>query len=183
MIPYRTIIYFIIAFIFLFGCSLKNKELQNNQNFHKKHFAFPDSVLVVKDSALCYQKINNLIDLSRSTLVVIVWGDCHICMKKINLWEDFISSYDLYDFQILIVVTTKSPEYFIRVFKPELTYNGILVIDNNNCFYNLNNLSVKNIAYHTFLLDTNGEICLVGDPFVFPELEIRYLNKMKTCNE
>lgn len=172
----------ILAMLIQFACS----NFTDNQSTNKitnKCFFYPDSISTICDSNIVRVPISNIIDTSQKALVAIIWGDCHVCMKKINQWAALIEEYNLQDFQSLIVVTTQSPQYFIRIFKPELIYTGALAVDTQSSFYKLNGLSNADIDLHTFLIDSNRKIKLVGDPFVYPELVAKYIQEMSTCHE
>ncbi|MGE0077542.1 MAG: hypothetical protein AB7S48_06755 [Bacteroidales bacterium] len=150
---------FILFSLIIISCS--NHRVSPIKTINDTLF-FPNSLSTISDSSLIQSPIGNIIDTSAKTRVTVVWGDCHVCMKKINQWATFIEEYNLQDFQTLVIVTTTSPQYFIRIFKPELLYKGALVIDTENSFNKLNGLSYINFGYNTFLIYSNRKIVLIG---------------------
>lgn len=172
----------IISLLVLSACNNSSDNHTTNK-IANKYFFYPDSLSTICDSNTVHVPISNIIDTSQKTLVAIIWGDCHVCMKKINQWAAFIEEHHLQDFQTLMVVTTQSPQYFIRIFKPELIYTGALAVDTQNSFYELNSLTNADIDLHTFLIGSDRQIVLAGDPFIYPELAAKYIEEMSTCHE
>jgi hypothetical protein len=95
-------------------------------------------------------------------------------MAKFKEWEKIRGKAPFKDVQMAYIVTTPYPDYFLKVFYPEIKHGGILLIDDSDSFHSLNNLKYSQAHLNTFLVDSTFSIMLQGDPLVMPGMLERY---------
>jgi hypothetical protein len=146
-----------------------------NQCSNTKHLLLPDSILLVRpEGGLGVIGTKCLSTGNRTTIITTIWGECHVCMAKFKEWEQIRGKAPFKDVQMVYIVTTPYPDYFLKVFYPEIKHGGILLIDVDDSFYSLNNLKYAQAHLNTFLVDSTLSIILQGDPLVMPGMLERY---------
>ena len=101
-------------------------------------------------------------------------------MAKFKEWEKILSKELFKRVQMVYIVTTPYPDYFLKVFYPEIKYSGVLLIDNSDSFYSLNNLKYSQQQLNTFLVDGTFRIILQGDPLIIPDMLKQYEKAIKS---
>ncbi|MDY0202039.1 MAG: hypothetical protein RBR40_13750 [Tenuifilaceae bacterium] len=116
----------------------------------------------------------SLISDSYITIITPIWGDCHVCMAKFKEWEQVLCKESFLGIQMVYIVTTPYPDYFMKVFYPEIKHSGILLVDDKESFFSLNNLKYSQAYLNTFLVDSAFNIILQGDPLAIPGMLEQY---------
>jgi hypothetical protein len=171
-----TFLGFIIVVIMFsqWGCNSCRNEGNDVDSFVKtragKTLVFPDSLTVIHDSKLDRKPYGYVINHAKATIVSVIWGDCEVCVEKMIKWNGLLKEGRLSGVQLVFIVSTPKVNYFLKVLYPMIDYDGVLIIDNKEDFYHLNDLSNATLEYNTFLVDNSFKIVLVGDPIIFPDL-------------
>jgi len=171
---------FLCLIIVLFHSCITNASKEKcKDSIVSEQFVITDSLTIVVDS--CLQRVESvkLFKLNKPLFVIVVWGNCHVCIHEIYKWADFIETNNLCNFQTLLIISTDNPKYFIKFYYHELLTIGALVIDSNDTIAKMNRLCKLRPDRNVFLLDENKKVVIQGDPFVYPELMQRYLEAMK----
>lgn len=172
----QTIIpYCLLLLFFCFSCSTTN---ENNNN--KRTINYPDTLWSIKNNLLFKTYTKGNLDSSKLTIITTIWGECHLCMAKFKEWEKILSKELFKRVQMVYIVTTPYPDYFLKVFYPEIKYSGVLLIDNSDSFYSLNNLKYSQQQLNTFLVDGTFRIILQGDPLIIPDMLKQYEKAIKS---
>lgn len=168
-----------IAYSLLFvllGCNNERKEVSANICKLTNH-----DVIVPYDKLLLYEGRYALYEytmLEPLNLVVYVDNsECSSCyLSNIQRWEPFLDSLRLnYDYVRTTILFTPSNEVQNSFFE-KLRYTKFkypLYIDTCNVFSRTNRHIPSNKMYHTFLIDENNKVILVGNP-----LTNKKINKM-----
>lgn len=104
--------------------------------------------------------------LSRGVNVVTpVWGDCHVCMDKFTRWDSLLCAEGL-ELNILFVVCTSYPDFFLSTLYPDIPKNKCfrIVLDSTGYFNGRNNLKLEDSHLNTFLVKNSTQIILRGNP-------------------
>lgn len=164
---FATCFVFIALFV---SCFNKNDGFDYSDN----RLLLPDSVLHINSGVLHKLAANNVLYSTSPSIITTIWGDCHVCMSKFNEWKNLRKSWGTEDVHMVFIVTTEHPEYFLKVFYPEIEYSGLLLVDSTNDFYTLNHLQQEAAQQNTFLVDSTFRIVLQGDPLLKPSLQEKY---------
>lgn len=131
------------------------------------------------DMNVTYNGVDTVInDMFESDLKFVVYADSVDCIScginKMHMWMPFIKFSKLYNgkikFYFIFHPTDKSINNIKTSFKQtELDYP--MLIDKNGDFEKLNPHLPKNKALHTFLLDENNKVILVGNPLYNKDIE------------
>ncbi|QKG79190.1 hypothetical protein [Tenuifilum thalassicum] len=169
---------FHLLVLILFSCSRinTNKDECNTSLLNKK-LILPDSISVVTNDTISFHKTSEVLALNKPTLIITIWGDCHVCAHKTFEWADFINHNKL-NIQTLLVVITDTPSYFLRIFSDQIPEIGIVAIDKR--IINENNLCELRPDLNVFLIDPNQFVRIQGDPFIYKELKEKYLKMIKS---
>lgn len=171
---------FLVLIIALFySCKTITPKDDCKDSIVGEQFVLTDSLNTVVNSNLLRVESNKLFEPNRPLFVIIVWGNCHVCVHEIYKWANFIESNNLCNFQTLLIITTDNPKYFIKLYFHELPSIGALVIDSNDTIVKMNRLCKLRPDRNVFLLDEKKRVVIQGDPFVYPELKKKYLEAMK----
>lgn len=135
-----------------------------------KTVVFPDTITLIQNSHVKKESFGYILKRSKATIVSVIWGDCQVCIQKMNKWNSLKESGHLPEVQFIYIMVTTNIEYFLKVFYPMIKSNGVLLIDDKDQFYRLNGLNNINLEYNTFLVDKSFKIVLVGDPLIFTDL-------------
>ena len=165
----------IVSLVILnYACTGTNTDTQT-QCSNTKHLLLPDSIILVRPKGvLSVTGTKCLSTGNRTTIITPIWGECHVCMAKFKEWEKIRGKAPFKDVQMAYIVTTPYPDYFLKVFYPEIKHGGILLIDDSDSFHSLNNLKYSQAHLNTFLVDSTFSIMLQGDPLVMPGMLERY---------
>ncbi len=180
---------FFISILILFtisSCKLFRQENEANrlkriyQEFLGKKLDLPDSVFILDRN--CIQKKNNIDLNNRNQLKIItrIDGNCGKCINDIKRWnEEIIKKIDTSFVNIHIFIYTDNPSYFTKHICPEIAIDYPLLIDTLNRFVISNDLPRFDNRFHSFLLDKNNNIILIGSPLHNSDLKTLYLGEIE----
>ena len=162
----------------------KNNEAKQLKNIYykltEKKLKLPDSVFVLDRN--CNQEKQN-IDLNKGDKLKIITridGSCGKCVNNLKRWEEeIIEEMDTSLVKILIFIYTEDISYFTNVICPEIAINYPMLIDTLNLFVINNDLPRFDNRFHSFLLDRNNNIILIGSPLHSRELKTLYLDEIE----
>ena len=116
-----------------------------------------------------------------SELKLIIYSDsigCSPCsIKYMYEWDDLIEYAKQFNDRLkyyFIFSPKKNDEYSLRFALKGALFDYPVVLDNKGDFERLNQHLPKNKALHTFLLDREGNVILVGSPLNNPKVEILF---------
>ncbi|MBW6536239.1 MAG: hypothetical protein K0B11_14620 [Mariniphaga sp.] len=184
----RFRIYFIlmlafISFVYLNGC----KENKNNNRITNeikditksmlgRNISFPDSLL----QKLQETEKSVLNKRNRPKIISVIAGNCETCIKDFKKWEPYLKEMKLmgYNNNLFFIVEDVDASFFKKYYGEEAPTKLTLYFDKNQTFSKLNNLPhIKMLK--TFMIDTNNEIILVGNPVHDRNLWNLYLEGLK----
>ncbi|NLO69530.1 MAG: hypothetical protein GX102_00970 [Porphyromonadaceae bacterium] len=168
----RFRIHFILLLIFishiLYGC----KESKTNTEYAKeikdiaksmigRSISFPDSLL----QELQEPKKSVLNKRNRPKIISVIAGNCETCIKDFKKWEPYLKEMELmgYNNNLFFIVEDVDISFFKKYYGERPPTELTLYFDKNQTFSKLNNLPHIKIL-KTFMIDTNNEIILVGNP-------------------
>lgn len=165
------LLYFLIAGS-LFSC-IETKSAE------ELRLSISDSLLAIKGNQLEILNSSNHMITKKLAIVTTIWGECHICMEKFEHWEQLLNKQQFNEVDIVYIITTPYPEYFMKVYYPELNHRGTMLIDSNDRYFNLNKLKHSTPYLNTFLVDSVFNIILQGDPLTMPGMMDQYERSIK----
>lgn len=140
-----------------------------------KPIMFPDTVTVLKDKEFERIKTSSLLG-SEYTIVKQVTADCPKCIHGMQLFQEEISdNLDTSIVKPVFIIFTDYFRNFTENILPEINNIQPLVIDTLNRFVLMNDLPLFDVRFHTFLLDKQNRIIVIGDP-VNPKIKKLYQN-------
>lgn len=153
----------------LFSC-IENKPAE----YYK--LLIPDSLLIVKSSQLEIHYSSKLIITKKLAIITTIWGECHICMEKFEQWEQLLANQQFNEVDIVYIITTPYPEYFMKVYYPEVNHSGTILVDSRDRYFTLNKLKHSTPYLNTFLVDSSLKVILQGEPLNNPRMITKYEN-------
>lgn len=139
----------------------------------------PISVPLDKLSCLFDEEKISIISVNDSCMLkLVIYTDsieCSSCrMKEMYKWDDFLSKLGAYSSQIevfFIFAPLYSNMGLFKMVAKDLPQNYPIYIDTTNIFYRENPQIPSNPALHTFLLDEQNNVILVGNPLKNKKIE------------
>ena len=175
----RKIILFFV-FLTLFSCDSKSVRKQL-LNFIGTEIIIPDDLqltILGRDTLLQYMDV---------PIKMIVWYDsagCASCqVKQIQEWENIIAYTDSLKnvFEIIFVFSPKASDYdSVRLALLTSDFEYPVFIDDRNSFGKMNPRIPSDKRMHTFLIDGNNEVILVGNPVYNDKLWELYKENIKS---
>ena len=159
----RNIGYIFILMI-LFSCNFTSFEKQLT-NFAGTEIIFPDSLQA------SFKGLDTMICISDAPMKMVVWYDsvgCSSCrIQHIHEWNEIVfyanKIGDVFD-PVFIFSPKASDLHGIRIALRTVGFEYPVYIDNGNFFSKNNPHIPSNKRMHTFLLDENNKVVLVGSP-------------------
>lgn len=152
----------------LSGCDSKsNKPLDvESQN---KYLSFIGSNLELPQTGMTLQNGKFVqVEIMRTnfTIVTRIDGTCTQCFVDFEKWKSLLDLAERRDdVSILFYVHTRDVDEFVSFYYPRLGISNPIHIDTLDQFLVANKISPNdNRNYHTFLLDEDGKVVLVGNP-------------------
>lgn len=180
----------IIAIITAFSaCNDKSRDTQETQktrieNIEKmegKVIEFPDTI----NSMVNYSaKLNDIYTEKNIKIINFTDGRCPACIERLNGLNQVSKELDTIagtDINLISFVLIENKKQFMGNIYPELDCLPLILVDNYR-FLEKNKLPVSGI-YHTFLVNTDNEVELVGNPYQNKELKQLYIEKIKSLAE
>ncbi|MEA3450890.1 MAG: hypothetical protein U9Q83_03195 [Bacteroidota bacterium] len=177
----KTNIIYLLAIVFLFACN--NQENPNDELFDKLY----GSKLV------CPQNLQNINDSIKNTenffsakvkIVSNVFFSCGDCIKYLIELDDFVNSFNSNKIALIIYGSTdrsNSGIYTFLTIKPDFEYP--IFSDTSNSFIKTNKLPENNMAFHTFLVDKNDSIRVIGSPVLNEKIKDLYKQEIEKILE
>ena len=148
----------------------------SNETEKKVSKFFGDTLFLPKKSEVLYKDslyqetiaINNNAELKISTLL---WGDCHSCIADLEKWKEFYQFAEKKnEVEILFYLYTSDIKFFRSSLYDKKIQKYPLILDKKLKYVDKNKLPFKNKVYQTFLLNSNNEVILVGNPITSKKL-------------
>lgn len=165
------ILYIFLPFICYFSCN--NGLKKDVRTLQSCPINLPlDSLEYISNG---YTMIN-----SNDHLKFIVYSDTTICssceIKQMYKWNNFLKEVETFNRKIKVYFIFSPQRKNIDIFYFLITTNppaSPIFVDTTNVFLRSNPHIPKNPALHTFLLDENNKVILVGNP-----LENKHIEEM-----
>lgn len=147
-------------------------EIIQQMKEHKVYIPYDSLSCYINDSLLVHPLCED------APFKMIVYSDtsqCSTCyLKSLYHWKDFVESkYSLNgNLSFIFIVGTRNGDARLvrnNLFRTELEYP--IYIDDKNAFISANPSIPKEHTYHTFLIDQNDSILLVGNPLFNVKIE------------
>ena len=170
------------ALFALFLCSCVNNRLvKDMEKFMNQQISFP-----MEYKAIWNAKDTVLTDFSEVPIKLVIWYDslgCTSCEAgKMRIWNDVVAEADSLSqwFRIIYLFTPKKEDLnkVTAAIKGD-KFNYPVFIDQNATFIKQNPNLPKNRRLHSFLLDKNNRVIIVGNPLHNPTLWQFYKNAIK----
>lgn len=172
----------IALFFLLYGCKKRNHETNYAEEISSivkkmtnKNIIFSDSLLQI----LSESGNDNFIREERKIISVIA-GNCGACVMTLKNWEScFREMKDQgYENRLLFIIEDIDSALFKKIYRLEIPSGMTLVFDRNSVFSKQNELPNDKML-KTFMIDTENNVVLVGNPSLDKELWILYLNELE----
>lgn len=126
---------------------------------------------------------NDAFSNNRAKIVVYINGECISCIDQFarwnEKWEDFTRSGKV---SILIFVRTQDEKELER-YMADIGFSHPFFIDPKGDLLFENNIPYDKPLLHTFLLDRNNRVVLVGSPLGNPKLESLYKREISRLSD
>ena len=157
------------------------KQLKKIYNeLSEKELELPDSVFVLDRNCNPPKHNVNLYKEDQLKIITRIDGSCGKCVNDLMRWdEEIIREIDTSLVKIHIFIYTEELSYFTNVICPDIALNHPLFIDTLNRFVINNDLPRFDNRFHTFLLDRNNNIILIGSPLYSRDLKTLYLDEIE----
>lgn len=116
-------------------------------------------------------------DADYTIVAYIDSAGCTPCKMKLKEWDKFMNQLKAngnIDVAFLMIVNSQADDAIMRILNRDEFLHPIS-FDPKGDFAKYNNLP-KDDEYHTFILDSNNEIVLVGNPVINPKIRELYRN-------
>ena len=165
-----TIIFSILLFI---SCGNRSKIKKDLEILQSKSITLPT------DIKLFVSGNDTLIDsFMDSELKLIVYSDsiaCNTCIvSKMFIWYDLVEYAKKFDNRLkyyFIFSPNKNDKNSVRFELKDALLDYPIILDSKGEFEKLNPHLPRNKAMHTFLLDKDNKVILVGNPLHNPKIE------------
>jgi len=147
-----------------------------NRPVEELKLLIPDSLIIVKSNQLEIHYSSDHIITKKLAIITTIWGECHICMEKFEQWEQLLANQQFNEVDIVYIITTPYPEYFMKVYYPEVNHSGTILVDNRDRYFTLNKLKHSTPYLNTFLVDSSLKVILQGEPLNNPKMITKYEN-------
>ncbi len=162
--------YLFIALLLVLSCSPQKKDWSEMtskeiiKTLINTQIYIPEDLLIYEnDELVAFDSIS--LSGSKFKIITLIYGDCEKCIKSINSWHDLENEIiQKEQLKMYFVILTSNPDFFIERYLPEIGISSSILIDKSYNFLIKNNFPPYK-RFHTFLLDRNNEIMLIGTPF------------------
>ncbi|WFE86599.1 DUF1573 domain-containing protein [Parabacteroides chongii] len=178
----KTILLYIVLIAAFFSCNSEQKEKEQQiaqlvNEWQGKQIVFPENAIFTR-----YLTDTTDFQIPQSDYKIIIYVDstgCTSCKLKPAKWKELIQHFDS---------VTQEEIPFLFFFHPkdiEKLHNTLIIenfdypvcIDLNDQLNKLN-LFPTDIAFHTFLLDKNNKVIVLGNPIANPAIKDLYLKQI-----
>lgn len=155
--------------------SCKNKEYDNVSKWYGKLMVLPD------ERAMFNASYNGLKPHEKKIKILsFINGGCGPCVEELKEWKSFMALVDTSDVGFLFLIhSTDIIEDFQAKDSLYINLEYPYYNDNDQRIFKSNNLP-ENKYLHSFLLDENGKVVLIGNPSndKMKNLYLKYINKL-----
>ena len=173
----KTNIFYLFTILFLFACN--SEENPNDELFDK-----------LSGSTLeCPQNLQNVNDTLENIdvffnkpvkIISNVFFGCGDCIADLIALDDFVKSFNSNKIALIVYGSTDRSNTGIYTFlkiKPDFKYP--IFSDTSNVFISKNKLPEENMAFHTFLVDKNDSIRVIGSPVLNEKIKDLYKKEIE----
>jgi len=173
---------FFISFLFFLCSCTNNRLVRDVGKFMNQQITLPESMSVVwrgKDTIMT--------NYSTSFIKLIIWYDSLRCISceanKINEWREIIAYTDSLDKWLSIIylfTPRKNDIYKVKMALKSDKLDYPIFIDQHLIFVKQNPKLPKNRELHSFLLDKDNRVVLIGNPLHAPPVWNLYKKTIQT---
>lgn len=166
---FKNLLCFLFVFIIVESCNNKgSKRFGETPSeiikalYHTEIF-IPDSLQLLNNNEIKFitPEYFKQTDLR---MIALISGDCDACVNNIHLWDSIEKQIRKFEnIKLYLIVLTVDPDYFMEQYSDKLSTEIPIIIDVKYDFIKVNSFP-PDIKYHTFLLDHNNKLIIVGDP-------------------
>lgn len=175
-----------VAYIFSIGCTSKNNVADIIQQMKSAPIIFPDNVLTMYNG-----RDTNMREYKNTRLKLVLYIDsttCNTCfIDKLYLWKDLFDFRNQFNEELSLYFLLESSsstlaQISFSLRKQELNYP--IRIDTLFQFSKLNTHIPTSPVYHTFLLDKDNKVLMVGNPMTNKKMEKLFMEVVnKNCQQ
>ena len=161
---FRKILY-LFAVLLLLSCS-NNLRIKDVKQFMGQQITIPDDSYTVWKG-----RETILFDFTKTPINLVVWYDslgCTSCeASRISGWSEIVAYTDSLNqwISIIFLFTPKKKDiHRVKIALQTDDFDYPIFIDQNATFVKQNSKLPKNSQLHSFLLDKNNKVVLVGNP-------------------
>ena len=178
-------LFFLICVVyFSMGCTSKNNVVDIIQQMKSIPVILPDSVLTLYNG-----RDTNIIEYENTRLKLVLYVDSNTCntcfIDKLYLWKDLFKFREEYNEELslyFLFESSSSALARISVSLREQELNYPVRIDTLFQFSKLNSHIPTSSVYHTFLLDKDNNVLIVGNPMTNKKVEKLFMEVVnKNC--
>ena len=163
--------FFILLLLFsVYGCRGRHDFVSDLKSLQTR------SVILPLDSMQCYNKEDNILDVE--LLKFVVFSDsieCVSCkLKRMYMWNSLMSKIEKENIPVgfhFIFSPQKEDMSMFEFAIETIPSSGSIYVDTTNIFLRKNPHIPQNPVMHTFLLDENNNVLLVGNPLENKKIE------------
>ncbi len=111
-------------------------------------------------------------------IITLINAECSTCIENINSWNEWDVNYNSGNGVLMIPYSSDRLESFTYLMSVEPTLQQTFYLDRNNKFKEVNGIS-EDQTYHTFLVDEEYKVILVGNPVLSEGISDLYLKVMR----
>lgn len=161
----------LLCILHLLSCSSSESEKlrKESASFLGKDITVPYSKMIVFSSDISDSLYNK--DKDTSSYVYVSYLDSTECtpchLSKVNEWEEIVSIFNKSNLSVDVVLIYVAKEDAVSTLWKSYNSNGCLrkvYVDTSNVFKNTNKFLPIDKKLHTFLLNPQGKVVLIGDP-------------------
>lgn len=159
-----------LSLFLLFACQSKDKSRVTEliKEWGEKEILFPKEMNMVQVG----ESIRSTLSLEDYKIIVYVdTNGCFTCKLHLMEWEDFIHELD--SVPALFYFAPRSTEEVKGILKENLFYYPVCIDEKDSL--NILNHFPKDERFHTFLLDSNNRVKVIGNPVHNPKIKELYL--------
>ena len=171
----QRLILFLLSFLFLCSCTQQPTERSIKKFVGRQITLSPDC------NAIWRAKDTVLTDFTKVPVKLVVWCDSLACasceISYMNEWHYIAAYADSLSqwFSIIYLFSPKKKDYStVRRSLRASKFDYPIFIDRHATFVKLNPHLPKNRLLHSFLLDKNNKVVMVGNPLHNPSLWALY---------
>lgn len=172
------IIFFLLTFCA--NCE-QNKQSQNTAKLDEmagKKITFPTDNTLLNQSG--FLKVKKPARTNKLALVTFIDGRCTSCIHQASMLEQFrilITQSVNKDLDLIVFVLVNKEEDFKNDYFSETELQRVYLVKNYH-FLEMNDIPFEQ-KFHTFLIDKENRIMLIGHPNMNKKLEKLYLKTVK----